>query len=67
MDKKHGFPYVILQITFLVFAYTGDQSEKHKGISAFIVERTWEGFSSIATKGKLEFVREIQASYFSKM
>ncbi|TQR09635.1 acyl-CoA dehydrogenase family protein, partial [Psychrobacillus lasiicapitis] len=38
---------------FLVFAYTGDKSEKHKAISAFIVERTWEGFSSIATKGKL--------------
>ncbi|WP_156291726.1 acyl-CoA dehydrogenase family protein [Oceanobacillus salinisoli] len=37
---------------FLVFAYTGDRSEKHKGISAFIVERTWEGFSSKAIKGK---------------
>lgn len=37
---------------FLVFAYT-DKSKKHKGISAFIVERTWEGFSSKATKGKL--------------
>lgn len=37
---------------FLVFAYTGDKSEKHKGISAFIVERTWEGFSSKAIKGK---------------
>lgn len=30
---------------FLVFAYT-DTSKKHKGISAFIVERSWEGFSS---------------------
>lgn len=38
---------------FLVFAYTGERTEKHKGISAFIVERTWEGFSSVATKGKL--------------
>ncbi|MCM3739774.1 acyl-CoA dehydrogenase family protein [Oceanobacillus luteolus] len=38
---------------FLVFAYTGSKSEKHKGISAFIVERTWEGFSSKAIKGKL--------------
>lgn len=38
---------------FLVFAYTGDRSEKHRGISAFIVERTWEGFSSKAIKGKL--------------
>lgn len=37
---------------FLVFAYT-DKSKKHHGISAFIVERTWEGFSSKATKGKL--------------
>ncbi|RKQ31364.1 acyl-CoA dehydrogenase family protein [Oceanobacillus halophilus] len=37
---------------FVVFAYTGDRSEKHKGISAFIVERTWEGFSSKAIKGK---------------
>lgn len=36
---------------FIVFAYT-DKSKKHKGISAFIVERTWEGFSSKATKGK---------------
>lgn len=38
---------------FLVFAYTGDRALKHKGISAFIVERTWEGFSSKATQGKL--------------
>lgn len=38
---------------FLVFAYTGDKSLKHKGISAFIVERNWEGFSSKAIKGKL--------------
>lgn len=30
---------------FLVFAYT-DSSQKHKGISAFIVERTSDGFSS---------------------
>ncbi|MGP4060320.1 acyl-CoA dehydrogenase family protein [Halobacillus sp. H74] len=37
---------------FLVFAYT-DKSKKHHGISAFIVERRWEGFSSKATKGKL--------------
>ncbi|WP_449354317.1 acyl-CoA dehydrogenase family protein [Virgibacillus natechei] len=37
---------------FIVFAYTKDRSAKHKGISAFIVERTWEGFSSKATKGK---------------
>lgn len=38
---------------FIVFAYTGDRSLKHKGISAFIVEREWEGFSSKAIKGKL--------------
>src|SRR5699024_9758372 len=38
---------------FLVFAYT-DKSKKHKGISAFIVEREFEGFSSKAIKGKLE-------------
>jgi glutaryl-CoA dehydrogenase (non-decarboxylating) len=37
---------------FLVFAYT-DKSKKHKGISAFIVERTTPGFSSKAIKGKL--------------
>ncbi|GEN33925.1 butyryl-CoA dehydrogenase [Aneurinibacillus danicus] len=37
---------------FLVFAYT-DKSKKHKGISCFIVERTFEGFSSKAIKGKL--------------
>lgn len=36
---------------FLVFAYT-DKSKKHHGISAFLVERTWDGFSSKATKGK---------------
>ncbi|WP_082234474.1 acyl-CoA dehydrogenase family protein [Halobacillus massiliensis] len=37
---------------FLVFAYT-DKSKKHHGISAFIVERTMDGFTSKATKGKL--------------
>lgn len=37
---------------FLVFAYT-DKSKKHQGISAFIVERTYPGFSSKAQKGKL--------------
>ncbi|WP_462409735.1 acyl-CoA dehydrogenase family protein [Neobacillus sp. Marseille-QA0830] len=37
---------------FLVFAYT-EKSIKHHGISAFIVERQWEGFSSKAIKGKL--------------
>lgn len=37
---------------FLVFAYT-DKSKKHHGISAFIVERDFEGFSSKAIKGKL--------------
>lgn len=36
---------------FLVFAYT-DKSKKHHGISAFIVERNWIGFSSKAIKGK---------------
>lgn len=36
---------------FLVFAYT-DKSKKHHGISAFIVERTWDGFSSQAIQGK---------------
>lgn len=36
---------------FIVFAYT-DKSKKHHGISAFIVERTLEGFSSKAIKGK---------------
>ncbi|WP_158734701.1 acyl-CoA dehydrogenase family protein [Alteribacillus sp. YIM 98480] len=37
---------------FLVFAYT-DKKKKHKGISAFVVERDREGFSSKAIKGKL--------------
>lgn len=37
---------------FLVFAYT-DKSKKHHGISAFIVERTWEGFASKGIEGKL--------------
>lgn len=37
---------------FIVFAYT-DKSKKHKGISAFIVERDMPGFSSRAIKGKL--------------
>ncbi|WP_033543062.1 acyl-CoA dehydrogenase family protein [Planococcus sp. CAU13] len=36
---------------FIVFAYT-DKSKKHQGISAFIVERSREGFSSKAIKGK---------------
>lgn len=37
---------------FIVFAYT-DKSKKHHGISAFIIEKTWEGFSSQPIKGKL--------------
>ncbi|MGG4036633.1 acyl-CoA dehydrogenase family protein [Heyndrickxia ginsengihumi] len=37
---------------FIVFAYT-DKTKKHHGISAFIVERTMDGFSSKAIKGKL--------------
>lgn len=37
---------------FLVFAYT-DKAKKHKGISAFIVERNFKGFSSSPIKGKL--------------
>ena len=37
---------------FIVFAYT-DKSKKHHGISAFIVERSFEGFSSKPIKGKL--------------
>lgn len=36
---------------FLIFAYT-DKAEAHKGISAFVVERDREGFSSKAIKGK---------------
>ncbi|RAZ69415.1 acyl-CoA dehydrogenase family protein [Planococcus maitriensis] len=36
---------------FLVFAYT-DKEKAHNGISAFIVERDREGFSSKAIKGK---------------
>ncbi len=37
---------------FIVFAYT-DKEKKHNGISAFIVERTFPGFSTRAIKGKL--------------
>lgn len=37
---------------FIVFAYT-DKTKKHKGISAFIIERDMPGFSSKAIKGKL--------------
>ena len=36
---------------FIVFAYT-DKEKLHHGISAFIVEREWAGFSSKAIKGK---------------
>lgn len=37
---------------FLVFAYT-DRSKRHHGISAFIVERGWNGFSTRPIRGKL--------------
>ncbi|RKD76278.1 glutaryl-CoA dehydrogenase (non-decarboxylating) [Sinobaca qinghaiensis] len=37
---------------FLVFAYT-DKSAGHKGLSAFVIDRNMEGFSSKAIKGKL--------------
>ncbi|MEM8532427.1 MAG: acyl-CoA dehydrogenase family protein, partial [Chloroflexota bacterium] len=37
---------------FLVFAKT-DPSEKHRGISCFIVERNWEGVQSHPLHGKL--------------
>src|SRR5699024_8363413 len=37
---------------FLVFAYN-DKSKKHKGLSEFIVEREFDGFSSKNIKGKL--------------
>lgn len=37
---------------FIVFAKT-DPDKGHRGISAFIVEREWEGFSSRPIKGKL--------------
>lgn len=38
--------------TFLVFAYT-NKAAKHAGISAFIVQRDFPGFSSSAIHGKL--------------
>ncbi len=38
--------------TFLVFAYT-DKAKKHAGISAFIVERGFPGFSSSTIHGKM--------------
>lgn len=37
---------------FLVFAYT-DKSKRHHGITAFIVERGWAGFSTRPIRGKL--------------
>src|SRR5699024_12288484 len=37
---------------FIVFAYT-KKEKKHHGISAFIVERDFPGFSSKPIKGKL--------------
>jgi glutaryl-CoA dehydrogenase (non-decarboxylating) len=37
---------------FLVFAYT-DKSKRHNGITAFIVEREWEGFTTRSIRGKL--------------
>ncbi|SIS64247.1 acyl-CoA dehydrogenase family protein [Alicyclobacillus vulcanalis] len=37
---------------FLVFAYT-DRSKKHHGITAFIVERGFEGLTTRSIKGKL--------------
>ncbi|WP_419893483.1 acyl-CoA dehydrogenase family protein [Oceanobacillus kimchii] len=60
---KHGDHYILngqktwislcdVADHFIVFAYTQDRSQKHKGISAFIVERSWEGFTSKAIKGK---------------
>lgn len=36
---------------FIIFCYT-DKAKKHKGISAFIIERTMEGFSSKSIKNK---------------
>lgn len=37
---------------FLIFAYT-DKDQKHRGISCFIVERTFPGVTTRAIKGKL--------------
>ncbi|GAK13725.1 acyl-CoA dehydrogenase family protein [Geomicrobium sp. JCM 19039] len=62
--KKNGDHYVLngsktwislcdVADTFIVFAYTGEKDKKHSSISAFIVERDFEGFSSKAIKGKL--------------
>src|SRR5690625_5050222 len=51
-DQKTWISLCDIADNFLVFAYT-DKSKKHHGISAFIVERDWEGFSSKAIKGKL--------------
>ncbi|MCL5040609.1 MAG: acyl-CoA dehydrogenase family protein [Firmicutes bacterium] len=38
--------------TFLVFAYT-DKAQKHRGMSAFVVERGFPGFSSGTIHGKM--------------
>ena len=62
--KKEGDHYILngqktwislcdVADNFLVFAYTDNKDKKHAGISAFIVERSMEGFSSKAIKGKL--------------
>lgn len=37
---------------FLIFAYT-DRSQRHRGMSAFIVERGWPGLSTATIHGKM--------------
>lgn len=41
-----------VRYNFLIFAYT-DQEKKHRGITAFIVERTFPGVTTRPIKGKL--------------
>src|SRR5438046_5330432 len=50
--QKNWISYATVADHALVFAKT-DPSAKHKGISAFVVEKGWPGFTSAETENKL--------------
>ena len=52
MAQKHGFPFVTMPIT-LSSLLKQITMPRHKGITAFIVERTFAGVSTRGFKGKL--------------